>query len=194
MKFVDKIRLFIPKVVIEDIEGQPFRFHQCSPHILAQSAQLVAQLAGCVSQLLIDKDSDVGHTIQEFEDGQTMVVNAISEGLADQRAHRRREAIETLVTGFLKDEHRSMLLGLIVGSLRQEFDRKNEAEVKQGIEEFDNMDIGPFVQFFMGMMKANGTVFGDLGKRLVDQVQEQMGGVVEDEKSVEEPVPQDSVG
>ena len=201
MTFADKIRLMIPSVVNETIDGQDFSFYQCSPFTLSNSAQLVARLAGNVSVLLADRDADVGHTIQDFQDpatgetGQTTVINPASEGLISARTDRRRSAIEDLVMSVLESENRHMLIGLIVSSLKKEFNRNVEAEQADGIKQFDDMDLGPFVKFFLGMMKANAKVFGDLGKQLTDRVQEAMkGDAAEPAEPEEEPVPLDSVG
>jgi hypothetical protein len=96
-------------------------------------------------------------------------MNPVSVEMAAHRVKRQQDAIQALVKSAMVDDNRRALIELIVDSLRDEFPRGNGAP-SEVIEEFDNMDLGNFSQFFIGMMKANATVFGDLGKAVVDRV------------------------
>lgn len=184
MSIADKFRLLCPKAVTREIGDQTFKFYQCSPKTLARTARLVAHLAGSVSLLFADQAADSGHTVQDFKDpdgtnGQITQINAVTPDLVEARAERRRSAIESVVEGLLHDEHRLQLLGLIVNSMRDDFDRRDRQEQEQGVQLLDDMDIGPFCQFFVGMMQANASVFGDLGKQVVDRVQQTVGAAVD---------------
>lgn len=176
MSILDKFRLLCPATVEETIDDNPFTFYQCSPRMLATTAHLVAHLAGGVSVLFTDKGSDTGTTIQDFrdpetgEEGQTTLINALDPQLANDRAERRSQAIKSLVTGMLQDDHRKALLGMITNSLRDDFDRKDKKAIAEGIDMLDEMDMGYFLKFFMGMMRANAAVFGELGKTVVDRL------------------------
>lgn len=191
MNFRDKIRLLIPAVVEETIGDSTFKFYQCSPKALANSAQLVARLAGAASVMFADQNEDVGHTIQDWEDpdsgekGSTTVINPASEALVAQRAKRKRSAIEEIVEGLLGDEGRKGIIMLVVNSLRDEIDRRNSDAVEDAIQRFDEMDLGHFMDFFVGMMKANAKVFGDLGKKVLARVQEVQGDASDDEAKPE---------
>lgn len=196
MSILEKFRLLCPATVQETIGENSFTFYQCSPKMLATTAHLVAHLAGGVSILFADKNGDSGTTIQDFrdpetgEEGQTTLINAIDPQLANDRAERRSQAIKSLVTGLLQDDHRKALLGMITNSLRDDFDRKDKKAIAEGIDMLDEMDMGPFLKFFMGMMKANAAVFGELGKTVVDRMQQAtkaaVGGDEDDEISQSE--------
>ena len=184
MSILDKFRLLCPATVEETIGENSFTFYQCSPRMLATTAHLVAHLAGGVSVLFSDKNGDTGTTIQDYrdpetgEEGQTTMINAIDPQLANDRAERRSQAIKSLVTGLLQDDHRKALLGMIANSLRDDFPRKDKSAIAEGIDMLDEMDLGHFLQFFMGMMKANAGVFGELGKTVVDRMQKATAAAV----------------
>jgi hypothetical protein len=175
MSFLDKIRLLVPVKHSQRIGDSTFAFYQCSPRRLAATANLVATLAGSVAVLMADTSGEAGHVIQDFEDpetgekGTTTQMNPVSVEMAAHRVKRQQDAIQALVKSAMVDDNRRALIELIVDSLRDEFPRGNGAP-SEVIEEFDNMDLGNFSQFFIGMMKANATVFGDLGKVVVDRV------------------------
>ena len=186
MSFADRIRLLIPVTVEETVGDATFKFYQCSPKTLAATATLVAKLAGSISMLFADKAGDSGHTVQDFSDpesgefGQTTVINATPEPLVAQRAARRKQAIEDIISSLLVDEHREALIRLVINSLRDDFPRNQPVSVDD-LATFDDMDMGPFSQFFVGMMRANAKVFGDLGKQLLERVQGTVVGAPSDE-------------
>lgn len=172
----DRFTFLTPTAVTHQVCGKDLRFYPLSTDIICELRTMAEPLAEAVMQLLAPSKQDTGTQVEDIQDAKEQVrtrrtvMEGISTDLAKHRDAQRKGAVATLVQMFLNKDTRLLLGSIIMDSLRDDFDGDDARDLKTVAEFLDGdgekrprIDARMFVEFLMGVLKANKEVFGPLG-------------------------------
>jgi hypothetical protein len=133
---------------------------------------LAKPLARALATLLSPTKQDTGMMTEEYLDKEgaqvsKTTINAIDPTLAKTRVEQRAEAVEELVGTLLAETNRDLIAELFIDATTAPKERPRGDISQEDIDEMGSgLDLGTTIQMFMGVAKANASVFGNVGEKL----------------------------
>lgn len=194
MNVAEKYGLLSPSSVTEEINGRKWTFFMCSVATCARLAPVLSRLAGHVSTLLTPNNKDQGGTEETYVEGGTTVskteYHPINPDLARLRTAQREKAVQGAISELLDGKNCAAIGRLLMDSLRDDFPRSETRTDEQCAHFVESMDAPILVQFLRGLMRANGRMFGDLGKELGRVVRQKAAELLGEDGEAPSPDPQ----
>lgn len=152
-----------PKGTTHKVNECDLVFYPVSISTAFNLKRIAKPLASAFAVLFSDNSGDRGHTSMtskgdDGEDIEQITVNPMSVELANLRAAQKEKAILDFIEAFTEKASTDVIIRVIMDSLRDEFQRKQE---QADVDEFkENLDTDTTMQLLHGVAKANKGVFG----------------------------------
>lgn len=200
MSWKEKWTFIKPKSVEHEVEGQMLKFYPVSMSSLFTIKTIAAPIARALATIFQSEDNDVGITDRTIGDGQMngdftteKIIEPISMDLARFRLDQKQRAIEDAVNTLFDPANSRVIMRLVMDSLRDDFDRKqNEDEKnKEADRVLETIDGSQFRELLTGLYLGNKKVFGPLADT-VAQWKDLLGRRVRDLAGKIEDAPEES--
>lgn len=154
-----------PTPITHEVNGEELEFYPLGMRMLFKLRNLAKPLAEALTVLFENHDGDRSAQVLSSGDGGTQhSTNAVAPELAAQRTRDRERAIGRVVEVFCDQKNGEILAEVVLDSLR---DRDEKKVKKAEVEEFlDLVAVPIFIQYVLGVGKANVEVFGPVGEKM----------------------------
>ena len=177
MQILNKLGALRKKSTVREIGGQSFSFYpvRVGRIITGEMRAIVTPVSSAFSVLMAAKAQDYEVLEEVLPDGTVArAQKPVSPEMAAYRADKREKTVADATKVLFADDTRLLIGRLLMDSLRDDCPSDpSDAQIKQFIDA-DTMDIHTFSEFIRGMMAANTSVFGDLGKMVRDRFEQLM--------------------
>jgi len=180
MQILSKLGALRKKAVLQTIGGQSFNFYpvRIGKIITGEMRAIVTPITNALSAIMSAKAQDQ-EVLEEISPDGTVsrAQRPVSPEMARYRADKRESTYAAAVEAIFNDEARMLVGRIIMDSLRDDCPAKPTDEQVTQFVDADEMDLPTFVEFIKGLMAANTSLFGDLGKMLRERINEMMTSV-----------------
>jgi len=176
--------------VEQEVCGQTFRFFPNRIGLLHELADVAKPIAGALSVFFADHSADIGTVMENMTDASGVTISKttiqpMSPETMKARGDERQTAITTLLESISDPRNRLLLGRLLMDSLREQFDYKNDrsaAEVEEFLlgdgQDYMGLDLPALTGMLQGWIKANAKVFGAAaGEQVAAAVRERLSGL-----------------